>query len=58
MSSGESTQFRQLLALAREMAFASGARLVRQGEASRGAFLIRSGAVEAQLALPGGGTRA
>jgi len=54
--SGESTQFRQLLALAREMAFASGARLVRQGEASRGAFLIRVGDLEAHVALPGGGT--
>ena len=29
---------------------------MRQGEASRGAFLIRSGAVEARVALPGGGT--
>ena len=33
-----------------------GAELVRQGEASRGAFLIRSGAVQARVALPGGGT--
>ena len=56
MSDGESTQFRQLLALAREMSFASGARLVRQGEASRGAFLIRVGNLEAHVALPGGGT--
>ena len=56
MSGGESTQFRQLLALAREMSFASGARLVRQGEASRGAYLIRSGKLEAHVALPGGGT--
>ena len=54
--SGESTQFRQLLALAREMSFAQGARLVRQGEASRGAYLIRSGKLEAHVALPGGGT--
>ena len=29
---------------------------MRQGEASRGAFLIRSGAVQARVALPGGGT--
>jgi len=28
---------------------------VRQGEASRGCFLIRTGAVEARVALPGGG---
>ena len=32
-----------------------GAELVRQGEASRGAFLIRSGAAAASVALPGGG---
>jgi len=37
------------------VSFPKGARLVRQGEASRGAFLIRAGAVEAQVALPGGG---
>lgn len=56
MSGGESTQFRQLLALAREMSFLKGARLVRQGEVSRGAYLIRSGRLEAHVALPGGGT--
>jgi len=38
------------------VSFEPGARLVRQGEASRGAFLIASGALEAQVALPGGGT--
>ena len=48
--------FAQLLAVAREVSFIKGAELVRQGEASRGAFLIRSGAVEARVALPGGGT--
>lgn len=32
-----------------------GAELVRQGEASRGAFLIRAGSVAASVALPGGG---
>ncbi len=32
-----------------------GAELVRQGEASRGCFLIRAGSVEARVALPGGG---
>ena len=37
------------------MSFPGGARLVRQGETSRGAFLIRTGEVEAQVALPGGG---
>jgi CRP/FNR family transcriptional regulator, cyclic AMP receptor protein len=46
----------QLVAVARPVSFAKGARLVRQGEAARGAFLIRRGAVEAQVALPGGGT--
>ena len=40
------------------MSFAQGARLVRQGEPSRGAFVIRRGEVEAQVALPGGGTLA
>ncbi len=33
-----------------------GAELVRQGEASRGCFLIRAGSVEARVALPGGGS--
>jgi len=33
-----------------------GAELVRQGEASRGCFLIRAGSVEARIALPGGGS--
>jgi len=46
---------RQLLGVAREVSFVKGAELVRQGEASRGAFLIRSGACEARVALPGGG---
>lgn len=35
-----------------------GAELVRQGEASRGCFLIRAGSVEARVALPGGGSLA
>jgi len=52
----EHTPFKQLLAVAREVSFMKGAELVRQGEASRGAFLIRSGSVEARVALPGGGT--
>lgn len=53
-----SSPFAQLLAVAREVSFIKGAELVRQGEASRGCFLIRSGAVEARVALPGGGTLA
>jgi len=47
--------FAQLLAVAREVSFMKGAELVRQGEASRGCYVIRSGAVEARVALPGGG---
>jgi CRP-like cAMP-binding protein len=50
--------YEKLLAVARSASFPKGARLVRQGEASRGAFVIRSGRVEAQVALPGGGTLA
>jgi CRP-like cAMP-binding protein len=45
-----------LLAVAREVSFSKGARLVRQGEPARGAFLIRAGEAEAQVSLPGGGT--
>jgi CRP-like cAMP-binding protein len=52
----QSHPFAQLLAVAREVSFMKGAELVRQGEASRGCFLIRTGAVEARVALPGGGT--
>ena len=33
-----------------------GAELVRQGEASRGCYLIRAGSVDARVALPGGGS--
>ncbi len=36
----------------------NGAELVRQGESSRGCFLIRTGSVEARVALPGGGSLA
>ena len=45
----------KLLSIAREVSFRKGERLVRQGEASRGAFVIRDGGVEALVALPGGG---
>lgn len=48
----------KLRSIARPVSFAAGARLVRQGEPSRGAFVIQNGAVEAQVALPGGGTLA
>jgi CRP-like cAMP-binding protein len=47
-----------LLAVAREISYGKGARLVRQGEPARGAFLIGSGEAEAQVNLPGGGTLA
>ena len=50
--------FAQLRAVAREVSFMKGAELVRQGEASRGCFVIRVGAVEARVALPGGGALA
>jgi len=45
----------KLLAVAREVSFIKGAELVRQGEPSRGAFMIRAGSAEARVALPGGG---
>ena len=48
----------KLLSIAREVAFRKGERLVRQGELSRGAFVIREGEVQAEVALPGGGTLA
>jgi CRP-like cAMP-binding protein len=48
----------KLLSIAREVAFRKGERLVRQGEVSRGAFVIREGEVHAEVALPGGGTLA
>ena len=50
--------YEPLVAVAREVSFIKGAELVRQGEASRGAFVIRSGAAEARIKLPGGGTLA
>jgi CRP-like cAMP-binding protein len=46
----------KLLSIAREVAFRSGERLLRQGETARGAFLVGRGEVEARVALPGGGT--
>jgi len=41
--------------LAKPMSFASGAVLMYQGRAAKGAFFIESGEVEARVALPGGG---
>lgn len=48
----------QLLSVARPVSFLAGAELVCQGEPARGAFLVRSGEVEARIALPGGGSLA
>jgi CRP-like cAMP-binding protein len=50
--------YEPLVAVAREVSFLKGAELVRQGDASRGAFVIRSGSAEARVKLPGGGTLA
>src|SRR4051812_1184230 len=47
-----------LLSAARPASFAKGARLVRQGDASRGAYVLREGSVEATVTLPGGETLA
>ena len=43
-----------LLAAARPVSYAQGARLVRHGDPSRGAYVLRSGAAEATVVLPGG----
>jgi CRP-like cAMP-binding protein len=43
-----------LLAVARPVAYARGARLVRHGEPARGAFVLRTGTAEAVVTLPGG----
>jgi len=50
-----SNPFAELLGVAREVSFMKGAERVRQGESSRGCFLIRSGAAVARVALPGDG---
>jgi CRP-like cAMP-binding protein len=43
-----------LLAVARPVSHSRGERLVRHGEASRGAYVLREGAAEATVTLPGG----
>jgi len=43
-----------LLSAARPVSFARGARLVRHGEATRGAYVLREGVAEACVVLPGG----
>lgn len=46
----------RLASVARQVSYLRGAELVRQNGPARGAFLIRSGTVEARVALPGGGS--
>lgn len=43
-----------LLSVARPVSFTRGARLVRFGEATRGAYVLREGTAEASVVLPGG----
>ncbi len=43
-----------LLSIARPVSFTRGARLVRAGDASRGAYVLREGEAEASVVLPGG----
>ena len=43
-----------LLAVARPVSYDKGARLVRHGDPSRGAYVLREGAAEAIVTLPGG----
>ncbi len=43
-----------LLSVARPVSFARGARLIRFGEESRGAYVLREGTAEASVVLPGG----
>ena len=45
-----------LLSVARPVSFAKGARLVRHGEAARGAWVLGRGSAEATVVLPGGET--
>ena len=46
----------RLASVTREVSFLAGAQIVRQNGPARGAYLIRSGTVEARIALPGGGS--
>lgn len=43
-----------LLAVARPVSYARGARIVRHGEVARGAYVLASGSAEALVMLPGG----
>ena len=42
------------MSVARPVSFVSGSRLVRHGDAARGAYVVREGSVEAVVTLPGG----
>ena len=43
--------------MAQPVSFVSGSRMVRHGEPSRGAYVIRKGRIEARVTLPGGGEK-
>ena len=47
----------QLFAMAEPVSYLSGSRLVQQGEAARGAYVLRKGKVEARVSLSGGGEK-
>jgi CRP-like cAMP-binding protein len=49
---------KKILAIARRVSYDGAASLLRQGEPSRGAFIIERGTVEASVRLPGGGSLA
>lgn len=53
----DQTEAGQLLAMAQPVSFMAGSRMVRHGEASRGAYVIRTGRIEARVTLPGGGEK-
>src|SRR6186997_402305 len=46
----------RLATVTREVSFLPGAQIVRQNGPARGAYLLRTGTVEARIALPGGGS--
>ena len=46
----------RLYSVTRQVSYVPGAQIVRQNGAARGAYLIRTGTVEARIALPGGGS--
>jgi CRP-like cAMP-binding protein len=46
----------RLATVTRDVSFLPGAQIVRQNAPARGAYLLRTGTVEARIALPGGGS--